>query len=337
MKTFQFILFCSLLVLMSSCSILPKGKTALKPPLIKPVEQNFAVAEVKRGTISKELKNSAEFVSSKKQDLFFNSSGGRLQNILVKVGDTVKKGDVLAQLDSEDFESQVFVQKRVLEKATIAYQQSELLTPNDTITLHLQKIDVELARNELNHLSDLLIKTKLIATIDGKVTFVSELKEGDYVTAYETVVSISDPKQVQLVSKFSIPSDLNVVKVGMKVDVVADDKTFSGHILQAPSSVPLTDDRNQQSVNQTSLVIGVDELPEGDLIGNIASIVITLVKKENALIIPQKTLSTFLGRTYVHILVGGIRKEIDVETGISDSTNLEITKGLKEGQKVIFN
>jgi hypothetical protein len=229
------------------------------------------------------------------------------------------------------------VQKRVLEKATIAYQQSELTKPNDTITLHLQKIDLELARNELNHLNDLLIKTKLIATIDGEVTFVSELKEGDYMTAYETVVSISDPKQVQLVSEFPNPGDLENVKVGMKVDVIADGTNYSGHILQAPSSVPLTADRKQQPVNQTSLVIGVDGLPEGILIGNNADIVITLVKKENALIIPGKTLSTFLGRNYVHILVGEIRKEIDVETGISNGTDLEITKGLKEGQKVIFN
>jgi multidrug efflux pump subunit AcrA (membrane-fusion protein) len=123
----------------------------------------------------------------------------------------------------------------------------------------------------------------------------------------------------------------------MKVDVIADGTNYSGHILQAPSSVPLTADRKQQPVNQTSLVIGVDGLPEGILIGNNADIVITLVKKENALIIPGKTLSTFLGRNYVHILVGEIRKEIDVETGISNGTDLEITKGLKEGQKVIFN
>jgi RND family efflux transporter MFP subunit len=337
MKTFQFILACCLLVLMSSCTFSSKGKTALKPPLIKPVEQYFEVAEVKRATISKELKNSAKFVSNKKQDLFFKSSGGRLQSILVHVGDMVKKGDVLAQLDSEDFESRVYVQKRVLEKATIAYQQSEQMKPNDTITLHLQKIDVELARNKLNHLNDLLIKTKLIATIDGEVTYVSELKDGDYMTPYETVVSISDPNQVQLVSEFSNPSELTAVKVGMKVDVIANDAKYSGHILQAPSSVPLTADRKQQPVNQTTLVIGVDGLPEGSLIGNTANIVIALAKKENTLIIPQKTLSTFLGRAYVHILDGKIRKEIDVETGISDGTDLEITKGLKEGQKVIFN
>jgi RND family efflux transporter MFP subunit len=337
MKFIRLLLISSLLVWMSGCNLLPKEKTALKPPLIKPVKQNYELADVKRGTISRELKNNAEFKSNKKQDLYFKSSGGRLQSINVKSGDMVKKGDVLAQLESDDYESQVFVQKRMLEKATIAYQQSQLLHPKDEVTLQLQKIDVELARNELNRLSDLLIKTKLISTIDGEVSYVSELKEGDYMTAYNTVVSISDPKQVELVSEFSNPNDIKEVKVGMTVDVVADTIEYHGHILQAPSSVPATADRNQQETNQAKLIIGIDDLPDKSFLGTFADIVITLEKKVDTLIIPKDALSTYLGRNYVHILDGNIRKEIDVEKGISTINEVEITKGLSDGQKVIVN
>jgi RND family efflux transporter MFP subunit len=336
MKIIRFLLLSSLLVWMSGCSLKPK-EAALKPPLVKPVKQNFELAEVKRGTIARELNNGAVFVSNKKQDLYFKSSGGRLQSINVKTGDAVKKGDVLAQLDAGDFESQVFVQKRMLEKATIAYQQSELLHPEDAVNLQLQKIDVELARNELNRLSDLLTKTKLIATIDGEVSYVSELKEGDYMTAYNTVVSISDPKQVVLLSEFPNANDIKEVKVGMMVDVVADNLEYKGHILQAPSSVPATADRNRLEFNQTHLIIGVDNLPDKSYLGDSANITITLDKKINTLIIPDKALSTYLGRNYVHILDGEIRKEIDVDKGISTSNEVEITKGLSEGQKVIVN
>ena len=78
-----------------------------------------------------------------------------------------------------------------------------------------------MARNELNRLNDLLVKTKLIATIDGEVTYVSELKEGDYMTAYNTVVSLSDPQQLEIISQFPNPTDIKEVKVGMKVDISA--------------------------------------------------------------------------------------------------------------------
>jgi RND family efflux transporter MFP subunit len=337
MKIIRFLLLSSLLVWMSGCSLLPKEKTALKPPLVKPIKQNYDLAVVKVGTISRELRNSAAFVSNIKQDLYFKSSGGRLQSINVKSGDAVKKGDVLAQLDAGDYESRVFVQKRMLEKATIAYQQSELLHPDKAVDLNLQKIDVELARNELNRLSDLLSKTKLIATIDGEVSYVSELKEGDYMTAYNTVVSISDPKQVEIVSEFPNPNDIKEVKVGMAVDVIADSKEYHGRILQAPSSVPKTADRKYQEFNQTHLIIGVDDLPAGSYLGYVADIIITLEKRINTLIVPENALSHYLERYYVHILDGETRKEIDVEKGISSDKEIEITKGLSEGQKVIVN
>jgi RND family efflux transporter MFP subunit len=337
MKIARFMLMGSLLLLMSGCSLITQKNTALQPPLVKPFDQKFAVEAVKRGTIAKELKNSATFVSNKKQDLFYKSSGGRLESILVKSGDSVKKGDVLAQLESDDYERRVFVQERMLEKVSLLYQQMEQQHPDDALSLHLQKIEVELSRNELKRLKDLLIKTKLIAPFDGKVTYLSDLVPGDYVVAYNIVVSISDPNDVKLVSEFSNPNDINDVNVGMTVDVVVDQNKYTGSVLQAPSSVPRSANMAQNEFNTKNLVIGIDGLSDANLIGSNADIVITLEKKNNTLIIPEGALSTYLGRKFVHILNGEIRREIDVETGIAAGNEVEITKGLTEGQKVIIN
>ena len=337
MKIARLILWGCLLVVMSSCSLNSKKTSVLKPPLVKPVEQNFKVEAVKRGTIAKELKNSATFVSNKKQDLYFKSSGGRLKNILAKSGAAVKKGDVLVQLDADDYERRIFVQKRMLEKVTILYQQSEQQHPEDTISLNLQKIDVEQSRNELNRLNDQWIQTKLIAPFDGEITFVSDLAEGDYVVAYNIVVSISDPNHVNLVSEFPNPSDLSNVKVGMNVDITAEEKVYKGHVLQAPTSIPGNANKAQHEFNSTHLIIGIEGLPDEKLIGTNADIVITLEKKADTLVIPNEALATYLGRNYVYVLDGKNRREIDVETGIVSRDEIEITKGLKEGQKVIIN
>jgi RND family efflux transporter MFP subunit len=337
MKIIRFLLISSLLVSMSGCNLLSKEKTALKPPLVQPIKQDFVLAEVKRGTISREFRSYAQFESSKKQNFYFKSSGGRLQSINVGMGDTVKKGDVLAQLDAGDYENQVFVQKRMLEKATIAYQQIQLLRPNDEVALQLQKIDVELARNELNRLSDLLNKTKLIATIDGEVSYVSELKEGDYITAYNTVVSISDPKQVVLVVRVPDPNDIKDIRVGMTVNINAALTEYHGHVLQAPSSVPATVAPNELATNQTKLIMGIDDLLDQRYIGLGSEFAITLEKKDDTLIIPKDALSTFLDRQYVHIQDGKTRKEVDVEVGTRTNDEVEIIKGLSEGQKVIVN
>jgi RND family efflux transporter MFP subunit len=336
MKTTRFMLMISLLLVISSCSLSPKKNAVLKPPLVKPVEQSFTVEKVKRGTIAKELKNSASFESYNKQDLFYKSSGGRLKGILVKSGDNVKKGDVLAQLDTDDYERRIFVQQRMLEKQTILYQQNVQLHPENSIALDLQKIDIDQARNELSHLNDQLLNTKLIAPFDGVVTFVSDLTEGDYVVAYNIVVSISNPHDLMLVSEFPIPSDLANVNVGMNVDIIAKEIAYKGHVLQAPSSVPKNANMAQLEFNNTHLIIGVDGLPDVELIGSYADIVITLDKKVDTLVIPDDALNTYLGRNYVNVLDGKNRKEIDVETGIVTKNEVEITKGLEEGQQVII-
>jgi multidrug efflux pump subunit AcrA (membrane-fusion protein) len=331
------VLVCCLFFLVSGCGLLPREEAALKPPLVKPVKQNFEVMEVKMGSITKELKNSAIFVSSKKQDLFFKQSGSRLQSIHVKLGDKVKKGDVVAQLDPEDWENRIFVQKLMKEKAAIVYNQELQRNPNDTVSLRLKRIDVDLAQNELNRLNEQLDKTKLVSAIEGDVTYIADLKEGDYIPAFTTIASISDPKQVQLESQFSNRTDLGAVNVGMNVDVDIDSKKYKGHVLQSPSSAPVVADKDQQERNSSLIIVGVEGLPDDIGLGKYADIIIILEHKEKTLIIPRTALSSFIGREFVHVLEGESRKELDVEKGIVSSTEVEITKGLKEGQKVIIN
>jgi multidrug efflux pump subunit AcrA (membrane-fusion protein) len=336
MKILLFIVMGCLVLINSGCALLPVEEEALKPPLVKPAKQSFEVVDVKMGSITKQLKNSASFVSSKTEDLFFKHSGGRLQSINVKVGDKVNKGDIVALLDPEDLENQIYQQQLMLERVTLYYKQAEQQNANDAITLRLKKIDIEIVQNELKHLTEQLEKTKLISTIDGVVTYASEEKEGDIMGAFVTIIRISDPTQVKLESQFSTPSDLGNVVVGMKVDVMLDNKKYQGKVLQAPSSAVYTEDKALQEKNSKTLIIGVDGLPKSVGLGSYADIVIVLEQKNNTLIIPRTALSTFLGRDFVRILDGESRKEMDVEKGIISSTEVEITKGLKEGQKVIL-
>ena len=323
-------------MVISGCALLPVEEETLKPPLVKPAKQSFEVVDVKIGSIAKQLKNSASFVSSKTEDLFFKHSGGRLQSINVQVGDKVKKGDIVALLDPEDLENQIYQQKLMLERATLYYKQAEQQNAKDEITLRLKKIDIEIVQNELKHLNDQLENTKLISTMDGVVTYASQEKEGDNMGAFVTIVSISDPTQVKLESQFSTTVDLSNVTLGMKVDVMMDTQKYQGKVLQAPSTAAYTEDRALQEKNAKTLIIGVEGVPKSVSLGAYADIVIVLEQKNNVLIIPRTALSTFLGRDFVRVLDGESRKEIDVEKGIVSSTEVEIIKGLKEGQKVII-
>ena len=62
---------------------------------------------------------------------------------------------------------------------------------------------------------------------------------------------------------------------------------------------------------------------------------VILAMRENALIIPKAGLREFRDRTYVRILDGEVRREVDVEVGIRTDTEVEILEGLSEGDQVI--
>ncbi|MDI7275951.1 MAG: efflux transporter periplasmic adaptor subunit, partial [Anaerolineae bacterium] len=68
-----------------------------------------------------------------------------------------------------------------------------------------------------------------------------------------------------------------------------------------------------------------------------ASVNIVTARKENVLLVPNRAVRRDrLGR-YVEVVVDGQIKRQDVETGLSNETHTEVTKGLKEGALVVVS
>ncbi|WP_231571107.1 efflux RND transporter periplasmic adaptor subunit [Gordoniibacillus kamchatkensis] len=331
------VLGAALLLALPGCSLLPQEEEELKPPLVKPVQQNFETAEVKKGSISRQLTAVASFVSSSMEQLVFNDSGGRLKSIDVKLGDKVKAGDIVAHLDAGDLEIRIRLQKLNVQKAEIALDQAKATAMGDPDALKLKLLDVEAAHIQLDSLQQQFEKTKLVSSIDGVVTYIDSLQTGDEITAYRPVVTVSDPTKLQLVYEASVTNDISPVQVGMKAEVKLKGKTLEGKVVQTPSSAPFTSDKQLSERNAKRLVISADGIPEGVGIGDTADITIPLEKRDDVLIIPRSGLRSYLGRDYVQTLEGDSRREVDVEKGIVSSTEVEIRKGLKEGQKIILS
>jgi RND family efflux transporter MFP subunit len=326
-----------LLLAAPGCSLLPKEEQPLQPPLVKPVKQNVDVVEVKKGEIGRTLKGLATVASSSTQPLSFRESGGRLLSIDVKLGDTIQPGDIVARLDPGDLEARIRLQKLNLEKANIALDEAKAAAQGNLNVIRLKMIDVESTQIQLEQLQKQLDKTKLVSDIRGIVTYIDGLQAGDPVAAYKAVVTVADPKKLQLIYESMNTTDLSSIQVGMDVQVKIKNGEYKGKVLQTPSSSPVTADKPLAERNARRLYLGVTELPSDVTIGATADFNITLEKRDSGLIIPRSALRSYLGREYVQVLEGESRKEIDVEKGIVTQTEVEIMKGLKEGQKVILN
>lgn len=335
----RFVLITGVIFILAGCSLLPKEEEALKPPLVKPVKENFELYEVKKGTITRKVSAIATFKSSKTTSYYFKESGLRLAGLRVKSGDIVKQGDVLVELEKGDLETRIALQQLNLEKAQIASLQAKQTSPDQELTIRLKAIDVEAAQLQLAALQTQLAKTRITADAGGVVTYVTDAQEGKMVDAFSTLVVVSDPTKLQLFYESSDSSALSGIEVGMNVDVKfgTNDKVVQGKVLQTPSSAPPTDNKPQAERNAKTIIVGIPEGTEGAVIGASGDMTINVEKRENVIVIPRTGLRSYLGRDYVQVLNGESRKEVDVEKGLVTATEVEIRTGLKEGQNLILN
>jgi flavin-binding protein dodecin len=156
------------------------------------------------------------------------------------------------------------------------------------------------------------------------------LGAGDYINAYSTLVRIADPTKLQLQYSGSNNSDF---QVGMKVEVKIKNEVYEGEVVMTPANAPIDADESLKNVVR----IEVPDLPEGVSIGQTAQFSITLDKRENVIVLPRNLVRTYMGRKYVQVLEDGLKKERDVEIGLETPTEVEIIKGLEEGESVIVN
>ncbi|WP_419874188.1 efflux RND transporter periplasmic adaptor subunit [Candidatus Pristimantibacillus sp. PTI5] len=321
---------------LTGCSLLPLEEASLQPPLVQPAEEELDIVDAAKGNIQTFLKGTANFVSSSMDTLSFKESGGRLKSINVTVGQEVKAGDMIAQLETGDLELQIRLQRLSVERARLQYEQARASGANAT-DLRLREIDLERESLMLDSMEERLGQSQLYAPIAGIVTFAESLNAGDFINAYQAIVTIADPSKMQLTYKAANSKDLLPVEAGMPVSLKYKGKDYKGKVLQSPSNVPLGADDAKAERNSVTIIIGMNDKPEGVQIGHSAELNIELQKRENVILLPRSAIRSYMGRSYVQVAEGDRRKEVDVEVGLTTPTEVEIVRGLEEGEKVILN
>lgn len=338
------------LLLSAGCSMLPQEETTLAPPLKVPEKITYETLEVKKGTIERKLRVTGRFVSVSQSNIQFTERGGRLELLKVKIGQKVKKGDILATLDTDTLNDDIKLQRISLERAQLAYNEAKRVlnvesaanSSNPDMTrvdaesknkqlqynLSMARLDVESNTIRLKTLTRALSEANLISPIDGDVIYVTDVKTGDWIDTYATVVTVADPEKLQL--RYSDDRVGDFV-TGMKVTVTIDNIDYQGEVVMTPLDLPID---AKESMKNTVLV-AVTGLPKDIRIGLDARIVATLDLRENTIVLPKYALNKNFGRTYVNVLKNNLREERDVEVGIQSDTEVEIVKGLELGEMVI--
>jgi membrane fusion protein (multidrug efflux system) len=280
----------------------------------------------------------------------FAKVDGYLKVLTVDKGDSVKTGDLIAEIDAPDLRANHLRFKAELELAEAEFQQISQAPTNNPVNASKQEMQaarnriavgsarVSSARARLEAAEVMEKYTRILAPFDGIITkrFVDP---GAYIpipNAADTpeaaaIVNVTDYGTLRM--QVAVPeNEVRHIKIGQPIRWTTDalpGEVFDGNVTRAYWAL----DR------ATKTMLTEVQLTNRNLMlrpGMLVNAHIGLEKKDNALLLPVGALIKEKLNTSLFIVSSGIAKKVPVKTGFDDGTSIEISEGLKGDETVIL-
>ncbi|MBN2852642.1 MAG: efflux RND transporter periplasmic adaptor subunit [Clostridia bacterium] len=270
---------------------------------------------------------------------------GVIDEVFVKAGDLVTKGQLVAVLDMENINNSIFKQEIAVEKATMSYDRQLALYKagkSDYYSLEFSRLSLEALTNYLNDLYITQKKHYLYASTDGIVVEVKKFSED---SAKGEILSIC-PKENFLVEVMIPSSDyppvidtkLLNIKSGKennvgKIRIIYDGEQSEGYVFRSRGEYSLAYDFfGEDSYVQFAFY----DLPDNAILGKNATVRYVESEAYDVMVIPVSTVYTNSDGTFYTMVVVGDEIEVrPITLGISDGVFYEVTSGLVEGERVL--
>lgn len=257
---------------------------------------------------------------------------GIVKAVHFKVGDQVRKGMVLAEIDdlvlrSDMAKQQInyFKSKRDFERNKTLYEQNSI----SAAQLDLSRLDMQSAENEMTRAQKSLDDTRVKATINGIIN-ARKVNEGSYVQLNSTLGSIVDISTLKVKVNVS-EKDVFMLRSGDSVEISTDvypGRSFFGHV----------DNISSKAMDDHTFPVEI-RLPNSSQFplkgGMFARVNFTSITARKALAIPREALTGSVRNAQVFVVQGKIARLRNVTIGRESGQLLEILNGLEEGELVV--
>ena len=171
---------------------------------------------------------------------------------------------------------------------------------------------------------DVLAKSNVRAPFDG-IVYSLPVKQGGYVTAGELLLQMADLRKVMVRALVDEP-DVARLALGDPIEITWDavpGRVWRTTVTDIPSTVKLHGSRN---VGETTSIVDNKDLK---LLPNVnVGVTIVTAEHDNVLVVPREALRMDDSKPYVLLVFGHELKRRDVETSLSNLTQVEVTRGL---------
>lgn len=255
-----------------------------------------------------------------------SQTGGRLQSLLVSIGDKVRKGQVLAILDK----SQLNQAQIKLDNAKLDYTRANELYKVGGISKSQWeqiKSQLEIIQQQYNNIND---NTVLKSPINGIITK-KNYDEGDMTSVQLPIFVVENIKTIKLKIKLS-EKYYPLLKLKMPVTIYVEtlpNKYFSGYIYKIYPTVDF-------ETHSLTVEVYIDNKNEELRPGMYAKASINWGDIESILV-PDMSVITQIGsgQKIVYVIENGKAEAKEVQLGRLDGNKYQVLSGVKEGDKII--
>ncbi len=263
----------------------------------------------------------------------FNQAEGRINEVTVRQGDSVKAGQVLIRLDDTLLRAQWDKASASLRQAKRDSQRLRKLKKKQLISeeIYLKSETVyEVAKAEERLLSARLGYMTIKAPFPGKVAE-RKIEPGDVAPKHTHLLTIIDPSELisdVQVSELVLPQ----LKVGdpasIRIDALGQEN-FAGKILRI---YPTVDPQTRLGKIEVTL----DPVPAKAQAGQFSRVTLSTGEKKR-LVVPFMALRRDGVGEYLYLIDNESKvKRLAVKSGLRLSDKVEITEGLAENDKVVI-
>jgi len=143
-----------IVISLSGCFFIPKEEEVLAPPLKARIKITYDYIEVNKGNIEQNTQCTGYLVSVQQKDVSFENQNGRLKEVYVQIGSKVKKGELLAELHTDNLENQIKQQEIILKKAQWACDALKATEEKDMSVLIIQRDKLQRQLENMQNLTE---------------------------------------------------------------------------------------------------------------------------------------------------------------------------------------
>lgn len=255
--------------------------------------------------------------------------GGYVEAVLVEEGETVRRGAVLARVDTSTYEAQLTQARAQADLATSELERVQVLGDMASPS-QLQQVQTQadVARAQARLAEVRVGRSRVTAPFAGVVGQV-QVEEGEVLGPGAPLLRLVKLDPVHL--EVSVPDrDVVALEEGMSASVVAEatGTRYDGTLINIS---PVAD------LSTRAFAVEVEVAnPDGDLLpGMIAQVSVSTELVSDALLLPQDWVVTRLDGLGVFVEEGGEARWQPIEVGEVVRNQVEVLEGLEVGDRVV--